>query len=134
MIGPQMNVRTILDKEFSKKFGSIVQLKPQKHRLSLRNNSSWRIPIHFRQADDYPMDLMDIRSSVELRVERMSDFIEIDLHSKCETETEMKTNKCTFKGRPDITFFADIRVKSCPADRSLWEQKIKIGISLRVQF
>ncbi|CAG2117865.1 unnamed protein product, partial [Medioppia subpectinata] len=71
----------------------------------------------------------DIRSSVELRVERMSDFIEIDLYSKCENKTEFKTNKCTFKGRPDITFYANIRLKSCPKDRSLWDQKIKIGLA-----
>ncbi|CAG2107992.1 unnamed protein product, partial [Medioppia subpectinata] len=59
LVGAKLNPRyeTLVDREFSKKFGQTVQLKPQKYRLHMRTNSELKIPIHFQQADDYPMDL-----------------------------------------------------------------------------
>ncbi len=43
--------------DFDETIGSTIQLKPQKLKLSLRAHSQITIPIHFRQANDYPMDL-----------------------------------------------------------------------------
>ena len=102
-----MTVRTILDKEFNKNFGSIVQLKPQKYRLSMRNNSSWRIPIHFRQADDYPMDLyylMDLSCTMKKFKTNLADVGKTLADKMKQTTKDFKIGFGSFVDKPVMPF------------------------------
>jgi protocadherin alpha len=72
-----------------------------------------------------------IRSSVEMRIEKIPDNINIELFSSCMNRNYIKTSKCTFKGKPTITFDAKISMNSCPKDKSMWNQTIKIGIQTK---
>ncbi|XP_054158401.1 integrin beta-PS-like [Oppia nitens] len=59
IIGRELKTRAepVANRAFSKEIGQIVQLRPQRYRVSLRAGEQLSIPIHFQKADDYPMDL-----------------------------------------------------------------------------
>ena len=50
-------LENVENKDFSKRKDDTIQLKPQKVKITLRAGDEVTVPIHYRRAQDYPMDL-----------------------------------------------------------------------------
>ncbi len=68
-----------------------------------------------------------IRSTVNLKAEKIPDNIYVEFYSNCSNKLYKKTAECEFEKKPIIGFDAKISMKSCPKDKSKWNQILKIG-------
>ncbi|XP_064455980.1 integrin beta-PS-like [Ornithodoros turicata] len=68
-----------------------------------------------------------ISSKIEMKDNIANNYIQITYSSKCLSDKLEKTNICTgLKVGDNVTFEASIEIKSCPKDRSEWNQTFQI--------
>lgn len=72
----------------------------------------------------------NIRSFVELKVEKTPDNVEVELFSECLNQKLIKTSRCDYtSNKESITFKARIRLKSCPESSKANNVTIRIGLA-----
>ena len=72
----------------------------------------------------------NIRSSVELKVEKIPDNIVVELYSQCQNKELSKTSKCDYtSNKESIMFKARIQLKSCPESGKPTNAVIRIGLA-----
>ncbi|XP_063618741.1 integrin beta-PS-like [Cydia splendana] len=130
---------------------NLVQIKPQRVNMRLRQNQMHKLSFAYSRALDYPLghiqgsssDMLTetpdnvvnlvreqynkITSAVEI-TDTSSDATQIDYYSSCLDKTNViKTNKCDGLRVGDVVeFTAEITLKQCPRDPSKWKQTFVI--------
>ncbi|XP_047995298.1 integrin beta-PS-like [Leguminivora glycinivorella] len=103
---------------------NLVQIKPQRVKLQLRQNQMQQLSFTYSRGENYPL-VTD--SVVEIR-DTSSDAIQIVYSSSCLDEPNvMQTNRCDgLKVGDVVEFLAKITLKECPRDPSKWKQTFVI--------
>lgn len=71
---PQHNFETLLNKPLTTSDGNIVQIQPQRVKVTLRKGEEFVLPFQYAQAKDYPVDLyylMDLSASMDDHREKL---------------------------------------------------------------
>ncbi|XP_063381270.1 uncharacterized protein LOC134667792 [Cydia fagiglandana] len=121
---------------------NLVQIKPQRVNLQLRQNQMHKLSFVYLRALEYPLGHTEspdnvvnmvreqynkVTSTVEM-TDTSSDAIQIVYYSSCLDKTKViQTNKCDGLGVGDVVeFSAEITLMECPKDPSKWKQTFVI--------
>ena len=95
------------NREFSDKMDETVQLRPQKVEVSMRAESVVEIPIYYKQAQDYPMDLyylMDLSCTMLKHKKRLANVGKRIAEAMKQTTSNFKIGFGSYVDKPVMPY------------------------------
>ncbi|KAI4464729.1 integrin beta subunit [Holotrichia oblita] len=118
LVNPKSTSQLTEDSEINTSLvGDVVQIRPQRVKLSIRKGEQFTIPFEYSRASNYPIDLyyiMDLSYSMKLHKEKLAELGGKLIDVMQNITSDFRLGFGSFVDKPTMPFAAPREYKDCP--------------------